>query len=73
MPTLSDIFAGVQVTPEQGAAVLQGLVKDVRDSDPELADKINGAVNALLYAPDPQATKEAHTETRAENRHGRSE
>jgi hypothetical protein len=58
MPTLSDVFAGLQVTPAQGAAILQGLAKDLQDTDPELTQKVNGAVNALLYAPDPQTAKE---------------
>ena len=38
--TLADVFAKVQVTPAEGAAILQGMIRDMRDQNPELHDKI---------------------------------
>lgn len=45
--SLADVFAKVTVSPTQGAAILQGLIKDIYDRDPTLHATVMQAVTEL--------------------------
>lgn len=60
MATLSDVFASVTVTPEQGVMILGVMAAEYADKDPELMKSFHTAIEKVTN-PDPPAT---HTTTK---------
>ena len=69
---LSDAFAKVTVTPEQGAAIVAELAKDVHDRDPELHAALQEGVDDILKPADPPASTSTKSSTSGSSTSGTS-